>query len=96
MIEQIKRGDIDRSDYDQLPVEASDFLDSLLQVDPTKRLTAKEAIEHVWVRSYHQRLSEKSLINTQRIDNLQKYSCKAEQHKFVDFVHMLVVHKGSR
>ena len=49
-MDTIIQGDIDRTRYATLPREAVDFLDSLLHVNPIFRLTAEEAIEHVWVK----------------------------------------------
>ena len=44
----------------------------------------------------HKKFSDKSLITAKRMNNLQKFTCKTDNFRFVDFVRMLVVHKGQR
>ena len=38
--------------WKKLSKEAKDFVDGLLQKEPTKRLTIEQAVEHPWIKKY--------------------------------------------
>ena len=39
--------------WKSLSSEAKQFVDKLLQKDPSKRMAIKECIEHQWIQKYH-------------------------------------------
>lgn len=41
--------DFDHPVWKEISTEAQDFISKLLVVDPSKRLSAKEALEHPWI-----------------------------------------------
>ncbi|ORY96298.1 kinase-like domain-containing protein [Syncephalastrum racemosum] len=60
MREQILRGEYEYpSPYcDLISASARDLIDRLLTVDPTKRLTAEEALEHPWMKEEEDKLKD--------------------------------------
>lgn len=48
-------------DWDEVSQNAQDFISALIQVDPVKRLTCAQALDHVWVKS--EAKNEKNLID---------------------------------
>lgn len=40
--------------WSQISAEAKDFIGSLLEVDPSKRLTAQQALRHPWIAQYRE------------------------------------------
>lgn len=54
--------------------DAKDFIKSLIVVDPDRRLTAKQALEHKWLMIDHEILSSNTLDNTlEELRNYQKF-----------------------
>jgi calcium-dependent protein kinase len=59
--------------------EAKSFIASLLEVDPSKRLTAAEALEHPWISRSHVHVSEgmtdvvRSLLNFGQLSQFQQH-----------------------
>jgi calcium/calmodulin-dependent protein kinase I len=45
----IAKKDINWQPFAHLPPEAVDFIESLLHLDPKRRLNSEEALEHVWI-----------------------------------------------
>jgi calcium/calmodulin-dependent protein kinase I len=68
LFEQIMRADYDfPEDYwCDISDEAKDFISKLLVVDPKKRMTAKEALEHSW-------LSGHAKANNLKLDKMKNY-----------------------
>uniref|UniRef100_A0A7S0EW96 Protein kinase domain-containing protein n=1 Tax=Hanusia phi TaxID=3032 RepID=A0A7S0EW96_9CRYP len=48
----IKSGNYSYPDYALVSDEAKDFIAGLLELNPSKRLTARQALEHAWIRRY--------------------------------------------
>merc|ERR1712232_999389 len=50
-IRRIKQGQyrVEPEKWDRISAEGQDFIRSLLEVDPTKRLSAQKALEHPWI-----------------------------------------------
>ncbi|CAI2365469.1 unnamed protein product [Moneuplotes crassus] len=56
--------------------EAKDFITKLLVVDPSERITSKEAINHKWIKSDQKKLSLKTLYKLKRLGNCDPLKLK--------------------
>jgi calcium/calmodulin-dependent protein kinase (CaM kinase) II/calcium/calmodulin-dependent protein kinase I len=63
LFDRIRAGDyvFHKEFWDPISEEAKDFIESLLEVDPRKRLTAAEALEHEWMTTSGDLLANKDL-----------------------------------
>uniref|UniRef100_A0A3B4XEW9 Protein kinase domain-containing protein n=1 Tax=Seriola lalandi dorsalis TaxID=1841481 RepID=A0A3B4XEW9_SERLL len=60
LYEKIKRGEFEflRPYWDPISLEAKDMVRRMLTVDPKKRITCEEAMQHPWLRSEASHLTE--------------------------------------
>jgi len=60
MFRLIKKGDLDfpAASWDNISEEAKNFIERLLTVDPSQRMTAEEAMNHAWIKSGHARRTD--------------------------------------
>eukprot|EP01135_Chromosphaera_perkinsii_P009587 Nk52_evm37s1810 gene=Nk52_evmTU37s1810 len=68
--------EFDSPAWDDVTAEAKDLVSSLLQVDPKKRLTAKEALKHPWI------MNEDVPASIQRSSTISKLEQFNAQRKF--------------
>jgi calcium/calmodulin-dependent protein kinase (CaM kinase) II/calcium/calmodulin-dependent protein kinase I len=63
LFDRIRAGDyvFHKEFWDPISDEAKDFIESLLEVNPRKRLTAAEALEHEWMTTSGDLLANKDL-----------------------------------
>ena len=61
--------------FDKVSNEAKDLISALLEVNPKKRLSAREALEDLWIRSDDEALVNKDLTGI-NFDKLKKYNAK--------------------
>ncbi|XP_041465299.1 calcium/calmodulin-dependent protein kinase type IV-like [Lytechinus variegatus] len=61
--------------WDDISTSAKDFISRLLVTDPEKRLTAKQALQHPWVRAENSAASTKN-IPCATIENIKEFNAK--------------------
>ena len=67
--------------------EVKDLLDKLLQKDINKRLSAKEALKHVWFKKYNGR----ALFSNFKLDEIQHYINNLCNYSFESKIYQLVI-----
>jgi len=73
VLTKIKAGNVHWSSrYRRLSPCAQGFLKALLVVDPAKRLTAQQALEHPWIKERH--LAEEVLIDAGTLESLRSFA----------------------
>jgi serine/threonine protein kinase len=78
--------------------ESKDFVNKLLNKDPKKRMTVKEALTHKWIRKYFPQIVEERLKKQYNYDNeepiieFEKYS----SNFIITFVHDFYFYKNMR
>ena len=73
--------------WDNVSDEAKDMIRRLLTLDPKKRLTAKEALEHEWMASCDKKLAERDLSTTKK--KIQNYNARRKFRAAVKAIVML-------
>ena len=63
LFEKIKKGEYEflRPYWDPISDSAKDFIRQMLQVDPKKRVTCQQAMEHPWLKEGVEKLAKTSL-----------------------------------
>ena len=77
ILEKIKKGqfDLEIKPLDKISKEAKDLITSLLEYDPSKRISAEQALNHEWFKNHQIKEQLNSLRNKKRkyIENLKSY-----------------------
>jgi len=73
--------------WDNVSDEAKDLINRLLTVDPKKRLTAKEALEHDWIKSCGKALAQRDLSSTKK--KIKNYNARRKFRAAVKAIVML-------
>lgn len=75
VLKKIKAGDIRWSSrFQRLSCGAQDFVKSLLVVDPSQRLSAKEALEHSWIKGLEGKRGSDTVIDDDIKLSLRKFA----------------------
>jgi len=73
VLKKIKAGSVHWSSrFNRLSTPAKSFLQALLVLDPAKRLSAQEALEHPWIQGRHQ--AEAALLDAGTLESLRTFS----------------------
>lgn len=88
LFHKIKHGQYDRNKLQKLTPHGKDIVERMLEVDPSKRLSASEALKHPWIlttptdshlTSAHEKLKSK-VVSKQERNSLYK------THSIMDFL----------
>ena len=88
LFHKIKHGQYDRKKLEKLTPHGKDIVEKMLEVDPSKRLSASEALKHAWIvtaqtdnhlSSAHEKIKSK-VVSKQDRNSLYK------THSIMDFL----------
>jgi len=65
--------------FDTVTAEAKELISKLIQVDSSQRYSAKDALEHAWIKTKAGSASTTAPLHTTMVDELQKLSALSKQ-----------------
>lgn len=95
ILEKVKVGVYSMNDpiWKQRSVEAVDLIKKLMERDPARRLSAKQALEHPWIAFKVKEKIDQNLINS-AVENLRSF--KAEQKLKQASITFMVTHLSTK
>jgi serine/threonine protein kinase len=86
----------DPDDWSGVSVEAMDFIHRLLQLDPRKRMTAQQSLQHPWMVRHGLRMEDDGMLKEEGQVVLQDKSCTDFLCDFFSYIFILNLQVNNR
>lgn len=75
IIEAVLKGKytLDEPEWDDISEDAKDLVRKMLEYDPSKRISASDALQHTWIKKYAQDEKVERTVATRTLSNLKNF-----------------------